>query len=61
LSPQKWIEKTKAIGMISKSEADVLNMALFGMTAKDWRDQNSGQKGNIRNYAEILQLVCLSL
>jgi hypothetical protein len=35
-------------------------MALFGMTAKDWRDRNPGQKGNIRDYADISQLVCLS-
>jgi hypothetical protein len=54
-------ELTKAqINLIYASEADVLNMVLFGMTAKDWRDANSGQKGNIRDYAEISQLVCLS-
>jgi hypothetical protein len=54
-------ELTKAqINLIYASEADVLNMALFGMTAKDWRDANPGQKGNIRDYAEISQLVCLS-
>lgn len=41
-------------------KADVLNMALFGMTAKEWRDANPGQKGNIRDYADISQLVCLS-
>ena len=54
-------ELTKAqINLVYASEADVLNMALFGMTAKDWRDANPGQKGNIRDYAEISQLVCLS-
>lgn len=42
------------------SEADVLNVALFGMTAKQWRDKNSDKKGNIRDYAEVSQLVCLS-
>ncbi|MGE5604916.1 MAG: KilA-N domain-containing protein [Bacteroidota bacterium] len=42
------------------SEADVLNMALFGMTAKQWRDANPDKKGNIRDYADISQLVCLS-
>ncbi|MBN1315289.1 MAG: KilA-N domain-containing protein [Anaerolineales bacterium] len=42
------------------SEADVLNMALFGMTAKEWRNSHPGEKGNIRDYANISQLVCLS-
>ena len=37
-----------------------MNMALFGMTAKDWRDENPNLKGNIRDFAEISQLVCLS-
>jgi hypothetical protein len=50
----------KQIGLVYASEADVLNMALFGMTAKQWRDENPGQKGNIRDYANISQLVCLS-
>lgn len=40
-------------------EADVLNVALFGMTAKEWRDKNPNLKGNIRDYANILQLVIL--
>ena len=50
-------------GQISKvyaSEADILNMALFGITAKTWRDKNPDLKGNIRDYADISQLVCLS-
>jgi len=42
------------------TEADVLNMGLFGMTAKEWRDSNDDKKGNIRDYADISQLVCLS-
>lgn len=42
------------------SEADVLNMALFGKTAKQWRDSNPSDKGNIRDYATIQQLVVLS-
>jgi hypothetical protein len=46
--------------MIYASEADVLNMALFGMTAKDWRDKNPSKKGNVRDYSTIEQLVCLS-
>lgn len=45
---------------IYANEADVLNMALFGMTAKDWRDSNKGKSGNIRDYANVSQLVCLS-
>jgi len=46
--------------LIYASEADVLNMALFGMTAKDWRDRNPDKKGNIRDEADVCQLVCLS-
>ncbi len=46
--------------LIYATEADVLNMALFGMTAKDWRDKNPGKKGNIRDDADMSQLVCLS-
>ncbi len=42
------------------SEADVLNMALFGTTAKQWRDSNTDKKGNIRDYANMSQLVCLA-
>ena len=42
------------------SEADVLNMALFGMAAKAWRECNPGLKGNIRDEANAAQLVCLS-
>ncbi|WP_341867857.1 KilA-N domain-containing protein [Sphingobacterium detergens] len=45
---------------IYTSEADLLNVALFGMTAKEWRDTNSDKKGNIRDYAIIEQLVVLS-
>ena len=42
------------------SEADVLNVALFGTTAKQWREKNPDKKGNMRDYAEVSQLVCLS-
>lgn len=45
---------------IYASEADVLNMALFGITAKEWREQNPDLSGNIRDYATAAQLVCLS-
>jgi len=41
-------------------EADVLNVAMFGMTAKQWRDENPDKKGNIRDYASINELICLS-
>jgi hypothetical protein len=48
------------INTIYASEADVLNMALFGVTAKEWREANADKTGNIRDYADISQLVCLS-
>lgn len=48
------------INLVYASEADVLNMALFGMTARQWRDSHPGEKGNIRDYANVSQLVCLS-
>lgn len=48
------------ISLVYANEADVLNMALFGMTAKEWRDKNSNKEGNIRDYADINELVCLS-
>ena len=41
-------------------EADVLNIAMFGMTARQWREQNPDKKGNIRDYANINELICLS-
>ena len=53
LSPQQ-------INWVYASEADVLNVALFGKTAKQWREENSGKKGNIRDYANVNQLVCLA-
>jgi hypothetical protein len=48
------------INCVYASEADLLNMALFGMTAKEWRDKNPELQGNIRDYATIEQLVVLS-
>ena len=55
------IELTKEqINYVYANEADVLNMALFGKTAKQWRDANSDLKGNIRDYAGINELICLS-
>ena len=50
----------KQVSMVYASEADVLNMALFGMTAKQWRDSHPELQGNIRDYANVSQLVCLS-
>ena len=41
-------------------EADILNVALFGMTAADWRKKNTKLDGNIRDYADVAQLVCLA-
>ena len=58
LVPEK-LPKEK-INFIYASEADILNVALFGMTAKEWREENPKLKGNIRDYADISQLVCLS-
>lgn len=46
--------------VIYAEEADVLNVAMFGMTAKQWRDKNPELKGNIRDYAGINELICLS-
>lgn len=54
----KLTEKQKKF--IYASEADVINVALFGMTAKEWREQNPNLSGNIRDYADILHLVVLS-
>ena len=51
---------SQQITFVYASEADVLNVALFGMTAKEWRDKNSNLKGNIRDYASINELICLS-
>jgi hypothetical protein len=48
------------VGLVYANEADVLNMALFGKTAKQWRDENVDLKGNIRDYASINELICLS-
>lgn len=46
--------------IIYANEADVLNVALFGITAKQWREANPSLKGNIRDYASINELICLS-
>ena len=55
----KELSKDK-INFVYTNEADMLNVALFGMTAKDWRDKNPKAEGNIRDAASIEQLVVLS-
>ena len=50
----------KQINLVYASEADLLNMALFGVTAKQWQDENPKEKGNIRDFANVSQLVCLA-
>lgn len=48
------------ISHVYANEADVLNVALFGITAKQWRDKNPELKGNIRDYATVNELICLA-
>jgi hypothetical protein len=50
----------KQTSIVYANEADVLNIAMFGITAKQWRDANPDLKGNIRDYANINELICLS-
>ena len=58
LMPQKL--STSQISVIYANEADVLNVALFGITAKQWRNRYPDFKGNIRDYATVNELICLS-
>ena len=58
LIPQELTPQQKSY--VYADEADMLNVALFGMTAKEWRDTYPDQKGNIRDYATINQLICLA-
>jgi hypothetical protein len=46
--------------VVYANEADVLNLAMFGMTAKQWREENPNLNGNMRDYANINQLICLA-
>ena len=48
------------MSFVYADEADMLNVVLFGITAKQWRDNNPGKKGNIRDYASIKQLLVLA-
>lgn len=50
----------KQASVIYADEADILNVAMFGITAKIWRKQYPELKGNIRDYASINELICLS-
>lgn len=50
----------KRASIIYATEADVLNVAMFGMTAQEWRSANPDKKGNIRDYATISELICLA-
>ena len=47
------------INMIYADEADIINVALFGMTAREWKQKNPNKQGNIRDYANVAELVCL--
>ncbi len=58
LIPQEL--STAQTSIIYANEADVMNVALFGITAKQWRNSNLDLKGNIRDYATINELICLS-
>ena len=58
LIPPELTSKQKSL--VYADEADMLNVAMFGMTAKEWRDLNPDKLGNIRDYANINQLICLS-
>ncbi len=58
LIPQKITKQQ--VSFVYANEADLLNVALFGITAKEWRDANPDLKGNVRDYATLEQLVVLS-
>lgn len=58
LIPTELTARQKSI--VYADEADVLNVALFGKTAKQWREENPDLKGNIRDYANMNELICLS-
>lgn len=60
LIPDRLYNRPKKEGIAYASEADLLNLALFGMTAKEWRLQNPDKQGNIRDYATGEQLLVLA-
>ena len=51
---------SKQMSIVYADEADVLNVALFGKTARQWREEHPNLKGNIRDYASMNELICLS-
>jgi hypothetical protein len=55
----KQLSKTDA-NITYANEADILNKALFGITALEWRAKNKGKEGNIRDYSDVYQLICLA-
>ena len=62
---KNWLRNKNTIEFLGlweriKNEVDLLNIALFGLTAKRWRENNSDKKGNIRDYANVNQLVILA-
>ena len=60
---QNLIPKTltpSQVNFVYANEADILNIALFGKTAKEWRNENPDRKGNIRDEANVNQLICLA-
>jgi hypothetical protein len=56
--PQKLSNTESTI--VYANEADVLNVALFGSTAQDWKIRNKNKEGNMRDYADVYQLICLA-
>ena len=58
LIPEKVTDEQASV--IYADEADMLNVAMFGMTARTWRERHPNLKGNIRDYASINELICLS-
>ncbi len=57
LIPQNLTQKQ--VSLVYANEADVLNISLFGKTTKQWREENPKEKGNMRDFANVSQLVCL--
>ncbi len=53
------LSKQDAVGIYA-NEADILNKALFGMTAQEWKSKNKNKEGNMRDYADVYELVCLA-
>ena len=58
----RTLRLSSQVGFVYAEEADVLNVALFGMTAKEWREKNpkESKEGNIRDYADLLHLIILN-